>query len=170
MQHMGQKHGGQQLLPESVGLLRRLDRATCVVCGTTRSQRCNRCGLCQSITPLRELRVGVGDSFQDRRKPGHQSAAPGVRPPITHLLRARSQCLQLTLLTTARYQTAPFGILSSQSETSSCSLSSAEPRDGTPAMRGLSIRHGMGRKPRRSHEQSPVPGLALPLQVPPAPP
>ena len=45
MQHMEQKHGGQLLLPESVVLLRRLDRAACVACGTMRSQ------------PLRELRV-----------------------------------------------------------------------------------------------------------------
>ena len=43
MQHMEQKHGGQLLLPESAGQLRRLDRAACVVCGTIRSQRCNRC-------------------------------------------------------------------------------------------------------------------------------
>ena len=35
MQHMGRKHGGQQLLSESVGQVRRLDRAACVVCGTT---------------------------------------------------------------------------------------------------------------------------------------
>ena len=78
MQHMGQQHGGQQLLPESVGQLRRLDRAVCVVCGTIRSQRCNRCGLCQSNTALRELRVS--DTFQDRRQPLHHSAAPGGAP------------------------------------------------------------------------------------------
>ena len=76
--HTGQKHGGQQLLPESVGPLRRFDRAACVVCATTRSQRCNRCRLCQSNAPLREFRLG--DTFQDRRQPGHQSAAPGGAP------------------------------------------------------------------------------------------
>ena len=76
MQHMGQKHGGQQVLPESVGQLRRLDRAACVVCGTIRSQRCNRCHFCNSNTPLCELRVG--DTFRDRRQPGHQNAAPGA--------------------------------------------------------------------------------------------
>ena len=61
--------------------LRRLDRAACVVCGTVRSQRCNRCGVCKSNTPLRDLLVGV--TFRDRRQPGHQSAAPGGAPAAT---------------------------------------------------------------------------------------
>ena len=75
MQHMGHKHGGQQLLPDSVGQLRWLDRAACVACGTIRSQRCRRCNLCGRDTPLRELRVG--DTFQDRRQAWHQDAAAG---------------------------------------------------------------------------------------------
>ena len=86
MQHMDQKHGGQQLLPKSVGQLRRLDRAACVVCGIIRSRRCKRCGLCQSNTPLRGLRVGTDDS------PDIKVQRPAVRPPISNLLIARSQC------------------------------------------------------------------------------
>ena len=52
---------------------------------------------------------------------------PAVRPLISNLIRARSQCPQETLSTTARHQTAPFGTLSSQDETSRCSSSFAEP-------------------------------------------
>ena len=47
-------------------------------CDTIRSQRCRRCTFCRSDTPLRDLRVG--DTFQDRRQPGHQGAAPGDMP------------------------------------------------------------------------------------------
>ena len=72
---MRQKHGGPLLLPDSVGQLRRLDRAACVVCRTIRSPRCNRCGLRNSNTPLRELRIR--NTFLDRRQPGHKNAAPG---------------------------------------------------------------------------------------------
>ena len=71
--HVGQKHGGQTLLEESVGQLRWLNRQACVHCGTIRSQRCRRCISCGFDTPLHELRVG--DTFQDRRQPGHQDAA-----------------------------------------------------------------------------------------------
>ena len=74
-----QRHGGQQLTQESVSQLRNLDRAACVACDTIRS-RCHRCSFCKSDTPLRDL---VGDTFQDRRQPGHQDAAPGG-PPTVH--------------------------------------------------------------------------------------
>ena len=73
MQHMGQKHGSQVLLADSVGQLRWLNRQACVHSGTIRSQRCRRCNYCGSDTPLRELRVG--DTFQDRRQPEQQDAA-----------------------------------------------------------------------------------------------
>ena len=59
------KHGGQVLLADSVGQLRWLVRQACVAFGTIRSQRFPR--------HSRELRVG--DTFQDRRQPGHQDAA-----------------------------------------------------------------------------------------------
>ena len=79
MQHMGQKHGGQVLLEDSVGQLRWLNRQACVYCGTIRSQRCRRCNSCGIDTPLRELRVG--DTFQDGRQPGQQdAAASGLAP------------------------------------------------------------------------------------------
>ena len=75
MQHMGQKHGGQTLLEDTVGQLRWLNRQACVHCSTIWSQRCRRCKSCGFDTPLRELHVG--DTFQDRRQPGHQDAAAG---------------------------------------------------------------------------------------------
>ena len=50
MRPVRQKHGGQLLLPDSVGQLRWLDRQACVVCGAI-------------------------STFQDRRHPGHQDAA-----------------------------------------------------------------------------------------------
>ena len=55
------------------GQLRWLNRQACVHCGTVRSHRCRRCNSCGFDAPLRELRVG--DTFQDRRQPGHQDAA-----------------------------------------------------------------------------------------------
>ena len=151
MQHMGQKHGGEQLLPESVGQLRHLDRASCVVCGAVRSQRCNRCGLCQSNTPIRELRVG--DTFQDRLQPRHQSAAPGGAPG--NLLRARSQCSQVTLLTTARFQIAHSGHCPHRARQAATRRASPSLRDGTPAMRGLSTHpstEGWNRRQRQSYQ------------------
>ena len=78
MLHMGQEARWATLLPESIGQLGHLDRGACVVCGATRSRRCNRCSFCNSHTPLRELRVG--DTFQDRRQPGHQDVACGGTP------------------------------------------------------------------------------------------
>ena len=46
MLHMFQKHGGQQLVQESVAQLRNLDRAACVARDTVRSRRCRRCNFC----------------------------------------------------------------------------------------------------------------------------
>ena len=61
------------MLADTVGQLRWLNRQACIFSGTIRSQRCRRCKSCGFDTPLRELRVG--DTFQDRRQPGHQDAA-----------------------------------------------------------------------------------------------
>ena len=153
MQHIGQKHGEQQLLPESVGQLRRLDRAVCVVCGTIRSQRCNRCGLCQSKTPLHELLVV--DTFQDRQR-GHQSAAPSgatadQQPPQSSQPVRPGDPLDDSPLPNCPTGHCPRRVRQAATRRASPSL-----RDGTPAMRGLSIRHGLGRKPRRSHGRSPA--------------
>ena len=73
MMHMVQKHGGPQLIQESVAQLP-LDRAACILCDTIRSRRCHRCSRCKRDTPLRD--IIVGDTCQDRRQPGHQDAAP----------------------------------------------------------------------------------------------
>ena len=51
-------------------------RTACATCCGLRpigSRRCRRCNLGGTGTPLRELRVG--DTFQNRRQPGHQNAA-----------------------------------------------------------------------------------------------
>ena len=47
MEHMSPKHGGQPLTQESVAQLRQLDRAACVICGTTRSRRGELCNHCE---------------------------------------------------------------------------------------------------------------------------
>ena len=125
MLFQGQKHGGQVLLEDSVGQLRWLSRQACVHCFTIRSQRCRRCNSCGFDTPLRELRVG--DTFQDRRQPGHQDAAASGTA-AGPFLRTRSQCLQENHWTTARFRTATYETSSSLIETSSCSPSSARPR------------------------------------------
>ena len=88
------KHEGQRSFPESVAQLRNLGRAACIPCDTVRSRRCRRCTVCGSDTPLRDLRVR--DTFEDRRQPGHQDAAPGGMPAGQHLPRARLPYLQVT--------------------------------------------------------------------------
>ena len=83
MQHVEQKRGGQVLLEDSAGQLRWLSRQACVHCGTIRSQRCRRCNSCGFDTLLCEL--CVGDTFQDRRQPGHQDAAASSTAAGQHL-------------------------------------------------------------------------------------
>ena len=78
-EHMSQKHGGQPLTQESVAQLRQLDRAACVICGTIRSRRGNRCNHCKAGTATRD--IIVGDIFQERRQPGHRSATT-CRPTL----------------------------------------------------------------------------------------
>ena len=78
--------GGQQLIQESVAQLRHLDRAACVACDTIMSRRCRRCSFCKSHTPLGGL--VVGDTFQDRRQPGHQDAAPEGSPTVHQPLQS----------------------------------------------------------------------------------
>ena len=101
---------------------RHLDRAACVACDTIRSRRRRRCSFCKRDTPLRDL--VVGDTFQDRRQPGHQDAAPGGpshrSPPSSELAVPPGDP------STARFQTAPSRTSFSQNETSSCLPSFAE--------------------------------------------
>ena len=92
MQHLGQKHGGQTLLEDSVGQLRWLNRQACVHCGTQWFRRCNCCGLSANF---------VLETPRTQR--------PLVGQPGSNFLRARSQCLQENLWTTARFRTAPSG-------------------------------------------------------------
>ena len=88
---MGQNHGGQRLLSESIGQLRHLHRGACVICGAMRSRRCNRRSLCNSNTPLGELRVG--DTFQDRLQRGHQDVARGETSMDQQLLQSSQPVL-----------------------------------------------------------------------------
>ena len=157
---MGQKHGGQRLLSESIGQLRHLDRRACVICGALRSRRCNQCSSCNSDTPLRELRVG--DTSQD--------VARGGTSMDQQLLQSSQPVLPGEPLDDSPLPNCPIGnivltdrdkqLLSELRRVSAMALSRCV---------GLSIRHGMGREPRRIHERSSVHGLALPLQMPLAP-
>ena len=133
MQHMGQKHGGQRLLPDSVGQLRCLDRAACVLCGTIRSQRC--CGLCNSNTFRTDDRPDIRvqrPASKSRPVPPGEPLDDGPLPncPIRDTAFTERDKLPLVL---RRASAMPL-----------------------PRMCGLSIRYGLGRKPRRSHEWSPV--------------
>ena len=80
MLRMVQKLSGLQLIHESVAQLRQLDRTACVFCDTVRSRWCHRCSHCKGDTPQDFV---VGDTFQDRRRLGHQNAAP-VGSPTAH--------------------------------------------------------------------------------------
>ena len=107
--------------------------------------------------------------FQDRRQPGHQDAAPdgmpvGQQPPqrLQPVLPGDPlddsplpNCLTRNIVFTDRDKQLLVELRRASA-------------DGTPALRCLSSRHCLGRKPRRSHERSPVLGLALPLPLSPA--
>ena len=82
MLHMVQKHGGQQLIQESVSQLRQLDRVACVLCDTIRSRGCHRCSCFLRDTPTRDLIVV--DTFQD------DNLETTMQRPL-----ARSQCHQV---------------------------------------------------------------------------
>ena len=163
MLHMGQKHGGQRLLSESIGQLRHLDRGACVVCERH---------TVAAVQPMQFLQqpyttsgtFGLETPF---RTVGHQDEARGGTSIDQQLLQSSQpvppreplddsplpKCLIRNIVLTDRDKTAPL-------------RASPDLGDGTPAMCGLSIRHGLGRKSRRSHERSPVLGLALPQQMP----
>ena len=102
--------------------------------------------------------------FRTDDSPDIRVQRPAVRPPISNFLRARSQCSQATPLTTARCQNCHHsGHCPHRERQAAARRASPSLRDGTPAMRGLLIRYRLGRKPRRSHERSPVQGSALSL-------
>ena len=107
-----------------------------------------------------------GIPFRTDDSPDIRMQRPAVRPPISNLLAASAP--KVTPSTTARYQIAPFGTLSSRRQAATRRASPGL-SDGNPALRGLSMCHGLGREPRRSHERSPVVRSALPLPLSPAP-
>ena len=95
--------------------------------------------------------------------PDIRTQRPAVRPPISNLLRAEalddsppSNCSIRDIVFTER-------------DKQPARLASPSLRDGTPAMRGLSISYGLGRKLRRSHERSTVLGSALSPPLSPGP-
>ena len=72
-------------IQESAAQLRQLDREACVLCDTIRSHLCNRCSHCRRDAPTRDI---VGDTFQDRRQPGHAAPVGSLtahHPPPRHL-------------------------------------------------------------------------------------
>ena len=100
---------------------------------------------------------------------GIRTRQAAVRQLVSNFPRALSQCAQETLLTTARFHTAPSETSSSQNEKSIYSPSFAGPprwhsRDAwsleTPRL---------GQKASKEHEWSPALGSALSLPLLPAP-
>ena len=104
--HVVQKSGVQQLLPESVGQLRPLDRAACIAFDTIGSRRRRRCTFCGSDTPLRDLLVG--NTFQDYRQPWHQDATPSGPPTVQQSPQSSQPVPPGDPSTTARFRTALF--------------------------------------------------------------
>ena len=119
LMHIEQKRGGQHLLSESVGQLRRLGRAACVVCGTSVHNDA-------TVAASRSMNFVSGIPFRTRQ-PGHQNAAPGGTAADQQPPQNSQPVLQENHLTTARFRIAPFWTLSSQNETCGCSPSFAEP-------------------------------------------
>ena len=150
MMHMVQKHGGQQLIQESVAQLRHLDRAACVACDTVRSRRCRRCGFCKSDTPLRGL--VVGDTFQDRRQPGHQDAAPEGSPTVHHPLQSSQPVPPGDPLDDSRLPKCPIRdiVLTKRDKQLLAELRRASAMALPRCM--VSLCHSVGRKPRGSHQ------------------
>ena len=123
--------------------------------------------LLQQQYSLGDLRVG--DTFQDRRQPGHQDAALGGMPTGQQPLQPAppGDPLDDSPLPNCPFQEIT---LTERDKQVLAELRRAPPglRDGTPALRGLSTRHGMGRKPRWSNARAPVVGSPLPLPLSPA--
>ena len=98
--------GGRQLAPRqpcwsSYGAASApslLIRSCCVEMATSTA----RCNFCRSDTPLRDL--VVGDTFQDRRQPGQQDAAPDGSPTVHQPFQSSQPVPQATPSTRARFR------------------------------------------------------------------
>ena len=150
---------------DSVGQMRWLNRQARVACGTTRWQRCRQCNSCGFDTPLREHRSG--DTFHDRRQPRHQDAAAGGTAGGQQLTQELAASTSRRTFGGQPASELPYvwDIVLTGPRQEAAPRASPGIGDGTPAVRGLSTRHGLGRKSRRSHERSPVLGFALPLPL-----
>ena len=93
MQHMGQNHGGQLLLADSVGQLRWLDRDTA--------------DAISAAAKLLSVIFALGTPSKIDDILGVRMQRPAVRQLVSNSLRARSQYLQENIWTTARCRTAP---------------------------------------------------------------
>ena len=95
---------------------------------------------------------------------------PAVRQSVSNFLRARSQYLQENLWTTTRFRTASYPGRRSDSPRQAAAHTKLRQASAMalPRCVGLSIRHGLGRKLRRSHEWSPILGRVVPLPLSPA--
>ena len=103
MQHMGQNHGGQVLLAD---------------CGSTalaQSQGLRLLWHCQitAVSPTNTAEAtllcanfALGTPSRTDDSPGIRSQRPAVRQPVNNSIRTRSQYLQQTIWTTARFRTA----------------------------------------------------------------
>ena len=159
MQHMGQKHGGQQLLPDSVEQLRRLDRAAV--------SDHNIATDAAFATAIRELRVG--DTFKDRRQPRHQKAALGETSMDQELLQS-SQPVPPGDPDDSPLPNCPIRdtVFTERDKHPLAGLRRASAM-ALPRCVVSRIRYGLGRKPRRSHDRSPVLGSVLSLPLSSAP-
>ena len=107
MLRMGQKHGGQRSLPESIGQLRHLDRGAWSVAAYGRGDATDAV----SATAMHHFgNFGLGETpFRTVGSLGIRTWLAEARPWINNCFRARSQCPQENPWTTARCRTAPSG-------------------------------------------------------------
>ena len=88
-----------------------------------------------------------------------------ARSPFSNLLRARSRCHQVTPSTTARFQTAPFAIITERDKELLADLRRALAM-AIPRCILSRLRHCVGGKPRGSHKWPPDVGRAVPMSLP----
>ena len=143
MLRMVQKHGGQQVIHESVAQLRHLDRAACVLCDTIGSRRCHRCSQCEGLRHSEISLLVISSKAVDnldtrmqrpRARPPNtklfhssQPVPPPRRQPASKLPHSRHRCHRTRQAATCR---------------SSQSLG-----NGHPTLHSLSLCPSLGRKP-----------------------
>ena len=90
----------------------------------------------------------VGDTFQDRRQPGHQDAAPEGSPTVHQLLRSSQPVPAGDLLDDGPLPNCTIrDTVITERDKAAALRSSKSLGNGHPALHGLSPRRGLGRKP-----------------------